>query len=59
MHVPVLSRNAIEQIARKILAIYTEAYVPQKHLFYQVVLEDLAEVLGLDVPAGAARFPLA
>ena len=49
MHVPVLSRNDIEQIARKILAIYTEAYVPQKHLFYQVVPEDLAEVLGLDV----------
>ena len=49
MSAPILSRNDIEQIAEKILAIYTEAYVPEKHLFYQVVPEELAEVLGLEV----------
>lgn len=49
MSAPILSRNDIEQIAERILAIYTEAYVPEKHLFYQVVPEELAEVLGLEV----------
>lgn len=49
MSAPILSRNDIEQIAERILAIYTEAYVPQKHLFYQVIPEELAEVLGLEV----------
>lgn len=49
MSAPILSRNDIEQIAKKILAIYTEAYIPEKHLFYQVVPEALAEVLGLEV----------
>ena len=49
MSAPILSRNDIEQIAERILAIYTEAYVPEKHLFYQVIPEELAEVLGLEV----------
>ena len=49
MSAPILSRNDIEQIAERILSIYTEAYVPQKHLFYQVIPEELAEVLGLEV----------
>lgn len=49
MSAPILSRNDIEQIAERILAIYTEAYVPQKHLFYQVIPEELAEVLGLEI----------
>lgn len=49
MSAPILSRNDIEQIAEKILAIYTETYVPEKHLFYRVIPEELAEVLGLEV----------
>lgn len=49
MSAPILSRNDIEKIAKKILVIYTEAYIPEKHLFYQVVPEELAEVLGLEV----------
>lgn len=49
MSAPILSRNDIEQIAERILAIYTEAYVPEKHLFYRVIPEELAEVLGLEV----------
>lgn len=49
MSAPILSRADIEQIAERILTIYIEAYVPQKHLFYQVVPEALAEVLGLEV----------
>ena len=43
MSAPILSRNDIEKIAGKILVIYNEAYIPEKHLFYQVVPEDLAE----------------
>ena len=49
MSAPILSRNDIEKIAGKILVIYNEAYIPEKHLFYQVVPEDLAEVLGLEI----------
>ena len=39
----------IMHLAGKILVIYNEAYIPEKHLFYQVVPEDLAEVLGLEI----------
>lgn len=49
MSAPILSRADIEQIAERIVAIYTEAYVPEKHLFYRVIPEELAEVLGLEV----------
>lgn len=49
MSAPILSRADIEQIAERIVAIYTEAYVPEKHLFYRIVPEELAEVLGLEV----------
>ena len=49
MTAPILSRSDIEQIAQKILSVYTEAYVPEKHLCYQVEPEKLADVLGLEV----------
>ena len=49
MAAPILSREDIEQIAGRVLSIYTEAYVPERHLFYQVNPEELAEVLGLEV----------
>lgn len=49
MAVPILSRGDIEQIAEKILSIYTAAYVPKKHLCYQVNPEKLADVLGLEI----------
>ena len=47
MAAPVLSREDIEQIAGRILSIYTETYVPERHLCYQVNPEELADVLGL------------
>ena len=49
MAAPVLSREDIEQIAGRVLSTYTEAYVPERHLCYQVNPEELAEVLGLEV----------
>ena len=49
MAAPVLSREDIEQIAVRVLSIYTEAYVPERHLCYQVNPEELADVLGLEV----------
>lgn len=49
MAAPVLSREDIEQIAGRVLSIYTEAYVPERHLCYQVNPEELADVLGLEV----------
>ena len=49
MAAPVLSGEDIEQIAGRVLSIYTEAYVPERHLFYQVNPEELADVLGLEV----------
>ena len=49
MTAPILSRSDIEQIAQKILSVYTEAYVPENHLCYQVEPEKLADVLGLEV----------
>ncbi len=49
MAAPILSREDIEQIAGRVLSIYTEAYVPERHLFYQVNPEELADVLGLEV----------
>lgn len=52
MTAPILSRSDIEQIAQKILSVYTEAYVPENHLCYQVEPEKLADVLGLEVDYG-------
>lgn len=49
MAAPILSRGDIEQIAEKVLSIYTETYVQKKHLFYQVNPEKLADVLGLEI----------
>ena len=49
MAAPILSREDIEQIAGRVLSIYTEAYVPERHLCYQVNPEELADVLGLEV----------
>lgn len=49
MAAPVLSKEDIEQIAGRVLSIYTEAYVPERHLCYQVNPEELADVLGLEV----------
>ena len=48
MAAPILSREDIEQIAGRVLSIYTEAYVPERHLCYQVNPEELADVLGTD-----------
>lgn len=45
MAAPFLSRDDIEQIAQKILSIYSDAYVPKNHMFYTVEPELLAEVL--------------
>lgn len=44
MTAPFLSRDDIEQIAQKILSIYSDAYVPKNHMFYTVEPELLAEV---------------
>ena len=49
MAAPFLSRDDIEQIAQKILSIYSDAYVPKNHMFYTVEPELLAEVLGIAV----------
>lgn len=49
MAAPYLSRDDIEQIAQKILSIYSNAYVPECHMFYSVEPELLAEVLGIAV----------
>ena len=47
MAAPVLSREDIEQIAGRILSIYTEAYVPERHLCYQVNPEELWKICTL------------
>lgn len=49
MSQPYLSRNDIEQIARRVSDQYKSAAVPQKHLCYTVDPMELADVLGLQV----------
>ena len=49
MSQPYLSRNDIEQIARRVSDQYKSAAVPQKHLCYVVDPMELADVLGLQV----------
>lgn len=49
MNQPYLSRNDIEQIARRGSEQYKSVAVPQKHLCYAVDPVGLADVLGLQV----------
>ena len=44
-----LSRNDIEQIAKRVIETYKSVAVPQKHLCYVVDPVELADVLGLQV----------
>lgn len=44
-----LSRNDIEQIAKRVIETYKSVAVPQKHLCYVVDPIELADVLGLQV----------
>lgn len=44
-----LSRNDIEQIAKRVSEQYKSVAVPQKHLYYAVDPIELADVLGLQV----------
>ena len=41
-----LSRNDIEQIAKRVIETYKSVAVPQKHLCYVVDPVELADVLG-------------
>lgn len=49
MAAPFLTRDDIELIAKRVISIYSDSYVPERHLCYQVEPELLAEVLGLSV----------